>query len=123
MGVFVVSYHFWELHQLGITAITKEHLKPFQTNFCTTDITITEVFIMLNIRFPELKLIQSTPHSLVYKKGISLKSWGEKVSVILTNKNGENGYEISSKPTLLQLADHGSGLSNVLRINQLIKNM
>ncbi len=123
MGLFITNYHFWALHQLGIQVVTKTHLKPFQTYFCTSNLAISEVISKLNMLFPELKLIKSTPQSVAYHKGISLKSWGEKVSIIFTNNNGKNGYIITSKPTLFQLSDNGSGLSNVLIINQLIKKM
>lgn len=123
MGLFITNYHFGVLLQLGIIVVTMKHLKPFQTNFRTSDLAISEVVSKLNMLFPELKLIKSVPQSIAYHKGISLKNWREKVSKIFINNNGENGYIITSKPSLFQLSDNGSGLSNVLRINQLIKKM
>lgn len=100
MDLFITNYHFGALHQRGITVVNMKHLKPFQTNFCTSDLAISEVISILNMLFPDLKLIKSAPQSAAYHKGISLKSWGEKGSIIFTNNNGENGYILTSKPTL-----------------------
>lgn len=120
MALFFTSYHFYELKHLGISNITDEDLKPKQSRFVPSELSIDNIKENIKSLAPEFNLIQSNEQSILLKRNISLKSWGENIIIESSSQGNDQGYMISSKPIYFQLVDSGSGLANVLKIQKII---
>lgn len=120
MGLFITLYHFHALKHLGITNITEEDLKPNQYRFIPSNISITEIVERLKAHGKDFIFLNNHENVIHLKKKISLKSWGDNITIRSTTKDSIRGYEISSKPKLFQYLDSGSGVSNILTLQKLI---
>lgn len=120
MAFFIVEHHFSELKRLGLAQITAADLLPSQSKFYPSQLPLNTIKSnILNANIP-FKIVNEDSVSMHLKKGISSKSWGEKLAIETDSQNGQMGYKVSSKPRFFQLSDSGSGLENVLTLGKIM---
>ena len=64
-------------------------------------------------------------NGVLLKTGMTMKSWGEEIKIILkSNKENNFEYQLSSSPKLkTTIVDYGKNLENINKIESVIKNI
>lgn len=122
MGLFFTIYLFYKLEQLGLKEIKEEDLKPFQQRFVFSTLSEDEIAEKLKSKAPEFHIKGKDQNIIILKKDWSLESFGEKITLKPEKRQDQLGYLVTSKPIFYQWMDSGRGLSNVLKLQNLLTN-
>jgi hypothetical protein len=126
MAITLVSFHKNRLIKNGIQELTDKNLGVNQTKSLKSELSKIELIEKLKLDpiIGKMKM-NETENGIVLKTGMSWKSWGEEIKIILKSiKDKEFEYEISSNPRLkTTLVDYGKNLQNVNKIENVIKNI
>jgi hypothetical protein len=114
------------LKKNGIQELSDENLGVTQTKEIQTKIRKTELISKLK-KDPiigKMKMIE-TENGIALKSGVSWKSWGEEIKIVLKSETDPDfEYQISSSPRLkTTIIDFGKNLQNLNRIENVIKNI
>ena len=126
MSLTLVSFHKYRLKKNGIQELSDENLGVTQTKEIQTKIRKTELISKLK-KDPiigKMKMIE-TENGIALKSGVSWKSWGEEIKIVLKSETDPDfEYQISSSPRLkTTIIDFGKNLQNLNRIENVIKNI
>jgi hypothetical protein len=126
MSITLVSFHKNRLKKNGIKELTDKNLGVNQTKSLKSELSKIELIEKLKLDpiIGKMKM-NETEKGIVLKTGVTWKSWGEEIKIILKSiKDKEFEYEISSNPRLkTTLVDYGKNLQNVNKIENVIKNI
>ena len=122
MGLFFTIYLFYKLEQLGLKEIKEEDLKPFQQRFVFSTLSEDEIAEKLKSKAPEFHIKGKDQNGIILKKDWSLESFGEKITLKPEKRQDQLGFLVTSKPIFYQWLDSGRGLSNVLKLQNLLTN-
>ena len=124
--VSLVSFHKHSLKKNGVQEITDKNLGVNQKRYVKSELNKSELIKKLKTDpiIGKMKMME-IENGILLKTGMTWKSWGEKIKIILQTKQGSNfDYQISSSPKLkTTLVDYGKNLENVNRIKNVIKNI
>ncbi|WP_299438310.1 hypothetical protein [uncultured Aquimarina sp.] len=126
MSLILVSFHQYRLKKNGIQEISNDNIRVNQSINLKTGLNKTDLIKKLKtdpiIGKMKMKEIEN---GILLKSGISWKSWGEEIKIMLkSEKESDFEYIISSSPKLkTTLVDYGKNLENVYRIENVIKNV
>lgn len=126
MSLLLVSFHKSRLKKNGIQEMTDQNLGVSQQKIVKSDLNKSELIEKLKTDPIIGKMImKEIENGIVLKTGMTWKSWGEEIRIILQTKVGSDfDYQISSRPKLTTtLIDYGKNLENVNRIENIIKNI
>lgn len=125
MSLILVSFHKYRLKKNGIQEITDENLEVTQTKEIKTKLGKTELINKLKTDpiIGKMKMTE-TENGIALKTGMTWKSWGEEISIVLKSETDSDfEYQISSSPKLkTTIVDYGKNLQNLNRIENVIKN-
>jgi hypothetical protein len=130
VGLFVslilVSIHWYELKKHGFKNITDDIVGVNQTKTIESELNIDELIkkLKLDTSIEKMKM-KEIENGVLFKTGMTMKSWGEEIKIILkSNKKNNFEYQISSRPKLnTTLIDFGKNLENINKIESLIINI
>jgi hypothetical protein len=122
--LFVTLYKT-ELKRIGIQDITDDVIRVHQSRNLITDLNRIDLIARLKAdpAFGKMKM-KEIENGILLKTGVTSKSWGEEINIILKSENS-NGFEylVSSRPLFkLTVLDMGRNIEHINRIEQLIKN-
>jgi hypothetical protein len=121
-----VSLQIYILKKKGIKEITEENLGVTQTKTVTCALNKTELIEKLKNDpiFGKMKMAENE-NGIVLKTGMTWKSWGEEIKILLKQDNkADFEYQISSSPKLkTTLVDYEKNLENLNQIENMIKNI
>ena len=125
MSLTLVSIHRYKLRQTGIENFTDDNLGVYQTRMIETELTKNELLEKLKSDsvFGKLKW-KEMDNGVSATTGFSFFSWGEEIRILIKSiKEASYDYQVSSKPKLqTTIVDFGKNLSNVNKIERIIKN-
>jgi len=126
MSLILVSFHRYRLKKNGVQELTNQNLGVSQMKNLKSELNTSELIEKLKTDpiIGKMKM-QEIENGIVLKTGMTWKSWGEEIRIILQTK-GESDfdYQISSSPKLkTTIVDYGKNLENVTRIENVIKNI
>nr|MBP6539379.1 hypothetical protein [Saprospiraceae bacterium] len=81
-----------------------------------------EIAEKLKSKAPEFHIKGKDQNGIILKKDWSLESFGEKITLKPEKRQDQLGYLVTSKPIFYQWMDSGRGLSNVLKLQNLLTN-
>ena len=126
MSLVLVSFHLYKLKKDGVENITDENIGVNQTITLETKLNKNELIQKLKLD-PEIGKMKMSEmeNGVLLKTGITLKSWGEEIKIIIkSNKENNFEYQVSSSPKLkTTIIDYGKNLENVNKIESVIKNI
>lgn len=126
MSLTLVSIHWYKLKQAGVENLTDENVGVNQTRMIETELNVNELVekLKLDSVFGKLKWKESD-NGVSATTGFSIYSWGEVISINFKSKNEAHfEYQVSSRSKLLTtIVDFGKNLSNVNKIERIIKNI
>lgn len=126
MSIGMVTFHRYRLKKNGIRELTDENLKVSQTKDFKSKLNRQELIEKLKSD-PIIGKMEMTEveNGILINSGMSWKSWGEEIKIILnSNRDEEFVYRVSSKPKLkMTLVDFGKSHSNINRIEKVIANI
>lgn len=126
MSLILVSFHRYRLKKNGIQEITEENLGVSQTKNLQSKLNKKELIEKLKTD-PIIGKMKMTEieNGILIKSGMTWKSWGEVIKIILSFNRGDDfEYQVSSRPKLkTTLFDYGKNLENVNRIENVLKNI
>lgn len=126
MSLILVSFHRYRLKKNGIQEITDENVGINQSKSLKTELNKTDLINKLKTDpiIGKMKMVE-IENGVLLKSGMTWKSWGEEVKIILkTDNKTVFEYQISSSPKLkTTLVDYGKNLENINRIENVIKNI
>lgn len=126
LSLIFVSFHRYSLKKYGIQEITNDNLGVNQSGRLNTELNLTELIRTLKTDpvFGKMKMTE-IENGVLLKSGVSWKSWGEEIKILLkTDQENNFEYHISSIPILkLTILDYGKNLGNIKRMENLIKNI
>jgi hypothetical protein len=126
MSLILVSFHRYRLKKNGIQEITNDIVGVNQSRILKTCLNKTDLInklkndpIIGKMKMTEIK------NGILLKSGVTWKSWGEEIKIILkTDNETEFEYQISSNPKLkTTIVDFGKNLENINRIENVIKTI
>lgn len=127
MGFFIAYYQIKvfknSLKKNGITNFTDDVFVVKKSKYFEHHITFPELIDKLkNDNYYGKYTMTYSDNSVIIKTGMSWKSWGEIIQIIINARaNGLNSIQISSKPKLsTTIFDNGKNLENILKIQRLI---
>ncbi|MCP4441384.1 MAG: hypothetical protein GY810_20960 [Aureispira sp.] len=111
------------LKKMGETDLTEDMLSVVQKKLIRTPQTLDDLITKLENteKFNRINII--TPNKKIgVKGGLSWASWGEKVEITLTGKEGElNVFELMSRPSVkTTMADYGKNRKNVQELERIL---
>tara|TARA_R110002074_G_scaffold166808_1_gene327665 strand:- start:90 stop:473 length:384 start_codon:yes stop_codon:yes gene_type:complete len=126
MSLILVSFHRYRLKKNGIQEITNDNVGVNQSRNLKTGLNKTDLINKLKTD-PIIGKMKMTEieNGILLKSGMTWKSWGEEIKIILKSENiTDFEYQISSNPKLkTTLVDYGKNLENINRIESAIKNI
>ncbi len=126
MSLILVFFHKYRLKKNEIQELTDENLGVSQTKEIKTNLGRTELINKLKTDpiIGKMKMTE-TENEITLKTGITWKSWGEEIKIILKSKTDSDfDYQISSSPKLrTTIVDYGKNLQNLKRLENVIKNI
>ena len=126
MSLTFVSFYRYRLKKNGIQEITNENVGVNQSKSLKTELNKTDLKGKLKTDpiIGKMKMVE-IENGVLLKSGMSWKSWGEEIKIILKTDNVTDfEYQISSSPKLkTTLIDYGKNLENINRIENIIKNI
>jgi len=126
MSLILVSFHRYRLKKNGIQEITNDNVGVNQSRNLKTGLNKTDLINKLKTD-PIIGKMKMTKieNGILLKSGMTWKSWGEEIKIILKSENETDfEYQISSSPKLkTTLVDYGKNLENINRIESAIKNI
>lgn len=126
MSLILVSFHKYRLKKNGIQEFTNENLGVTQTKEIKTKLGRAELIKKLKTDpiIGKMKM-KETENGIALKTGITWKSWGEEIKIVLKSESDSDfEYQISSSPKLkTTIVDYGKNLQNLKRIESVIKNI
>ncbi len=124
MSLILVSYHKNRLKKNGIQEINVDNIGVNQSRFFETRFNKVELIQKLKADpiIGKMK-IKEIENGIFLTTGITWKSWGEEIKIILKSEKDNNfQYLISSNPKLkITLIDYGKNLENINLIENVIK--
>jgi hypothetical protein len=126
MSLILVSFHKYRLKKNGVQEITNDNVGVNQTRNLKSKLNKIDIIeklktdpIMGKMKMTEIE------NGISLKTGMTMKSWGEEIKIILKSKTeNEFEYMVSSSPKLkTTLVDYGKNLENINRIENVIKNI
>lgn len=124
MSVILVSLHNYRLKKNGVKEITNETVGVNQTRILKTELNTSKLIEKLREDpiIGKMKMIE-IDHGILLQTGMTWKSWGEEIKIMLKSKEGSDfEYTISSSPKLkTTVVDYGKNLENVNRIEMVLK--
>jgi len=126
MSLILVSFHKYRLKKNGVQEITNDNIGVNQARNLKSNLNKKNLIKKLKTDpiIGKMKMTE-TENGIILKTGMTLKSWGEEIKIILKS-NQENNYEylVSSRPKLkTTLVDYGKNLENINRIENALKNI
>lgn len=125
MSLILVSFHWYKLKKDGVENITDDNVGVNQTRIIETKLNKNELIHKLKSD-PIIGKIKMTEieNGVLFKTGMTMKSWGEEIKIILISNNESNfEYQITSNPKLkTTIVDYGKNLENINKIESIIKN-
>ena len=125
MSLILVSFHIYRLKKNGIQRINNENVGVNQSRSLITELNTTDIIDKLKIN-PIIRKMKMTEikNGVLLKSGMTWKSWGEEIKIILKSENETDfEYQISSRPKLkTTLVDYGKNLENLILIENSIKD-
>ncbi len=120
-----VSLYKTELNRIGIQDITDDVIKVHQSRNIKTEFNRTDLMERLKAdpAIGKMKM-KEIENGIQLKTGVTSKSWGEDINIILKSENS-NGFEylVSSRPSFkLTVLDMGRNIEHINRIENLIRN-
>jgi hypothetical protein len=120
----LVSSYKTELKRIGIQEITDDVIKVHQSRNIRTELNRAALIERLKAdpAFGKMKMTVME-HGIQIKSGVSSKSWGEEINIILQSESS-NGFEylVSSRPSSkITLLDMGRNIEHINRIENLMK--
>lgn len=126
MSLILVFFHKYRLKKNGIQEITDQNLGVSQKRNLKSELNKSELIEKLKTD-PIIGKMKMTEieNGILLKTGMTWKSWGEEIKIILQGREESNfDYQISSSPKLkTTIVDYGKNLENVTRIENVIKNI
>jgi hypothetical protein len=126
MSLILVSFHKYRLIKNGIQELIDENLGVTKTKEIKTKLKKTELINKLKTDpiIGKMKM-NETETGIALKTGITWKSWGEEIKIILKSETDSDfEYQISSSPKLkTTIVDYGKNLQNLNRIENAIKDI
>jgi len=123
MSMILVSFHWYNLKKEGVK-ITDDNVGVNQTRTIETKLDKNELIHKLKLDPTTGKMkMAEIENGVLLKTGISIKSWGEEIKIILTsNKESIFKYQVSSRPRLkTTIVDYGKSIENINKIESVIK--
>jgi len=126
MSLSLVSFHWYNLKKDGVENITDENIGVKQTKKIETKLNKKELIQKLKLD-PTIGKMKMTEieNGILIKTGMTMKSWGEEIKIILKSSKENNfEYQLSSIPKLkTTIVDYGKNLENINKIESIIKNI
>ncbi len=126
MSLTLVSFHKYRLKKYGVQELSDENLGVTQTKEIKTKLGKIELVNKLKSDpiISKMEMID-TENGINLKTGMTWKSWGEEIKIILKSENNSDfEYQISSSPKLkMIIVDYGKNLQNLTRIENVINNI
>ncbi|WP_396171690.1 hypothetical protein [Flavobacterium sp.] len=126
MSLILVSFHWYKLKKDGVKNITDENIGVNQTKKIETKLNKEQLIQKLKLD-PTIRKMKMTEieNGVLLKTGMTMKSWGEEIKIILkSNKENNFEYQLSSSPKLkTTIVDYGKNLENINKIESVIKNI
>jgi hypothetical protein len=126
MSLTLVSFHKHRLKKYGIQELSDENLGVTQKKEIKTKLGKIELINKLKSDpiIGKMKMIE-TENGITLNTGMTWKSWGEEIKIILKSENNSDfEYQISSSPKLkTTIIDYGKNLQNLIRIENVINNI
>lgn len=123
MSIILVSFHWYNLKK-DLVKITDDNVGVNQTRTIETKLDKNELIDKLKLDPTTGKMkMTDIENGVLLKTGMSTKSWGEEIKIILTsNKNSIFKYQVSSSPKLITtIVDYGKSIENINKIESVIK--
>ncbi len=125
MSLVLVSLHKYKLRKLGVREIDDDNIGVRQSRKLSSRLSLSELTDKLKANSATRKMrVKEIENGILLKTGISWKSWGEIIKIVLKNRS-ETGfeYQITSYPKLkTSLVDYGKSIENINRIEELLKD-
>jgi hypothetical protein len=126
MSLILVSFHWYKLKKDGIENFTDDNVGVNQTRIIETNLNKKELIhkLKLNPTIGKMKMTEME-NGVVFKTGMTMKSWGEEIKIILiSNKESNFEYQVTSSPKLkITIVDYGKNLENINKIENVIKKI
>lgn len=126
MSFCLVSIHKKRLNKIGVKEYTDENLSVIQNRFFRSSLSKDDLIeqVKNDPKFGKMKMIE-TENGFILKTGVSLKSWGEEIIIVLKSQtNSIFEYQVLSRPKLrTTLIDCGKNLDNVNQFEILMNNI
>lgn len=126
MSLMLVFLHRYGISKNGTQGSKDQNLGVNQKKNVQSELNISEIVEKLKANPITQKMrMKKIESGILLETGMSWKSWGEKIKIILQTKAGSKfEYQISSHPKLkTTLVDYGKSLENVNQIENVIKDM
>jgi hypothetical protein len=126
MSLILVSFHRYRLKKNGVQELTNQNLGVSQMKNLKSVLNTSELTekLIADPIIGKMKM-QEIENGIVLKTGMTWKSWGEEIRIILqTKEESDFDYQILSSPKLkTTIVDYGKNLENVNHIENVIKNI
>ncbi|MDH7448192.1 hypothetical protein [Aquimarina sp. 2201CG14-23] len=126
MSLILVSFHRHRLKKNGIQEISNDTIGVNQSINLKSGLNKTDLIKKLKNDpiIGKMKMTE-TENGILLKSGVTWKSWGEEIKIMLkSEKESDFEYIVSSSPKLkTMLIDYGKNLENINRIENVIKNI
>jgi hypothetical protein len=126
MSIILGSFHWYSLKKDGVKEITEDHIGVNQTKLLETNLNLNDLIQKLKLH-PTIATMKMTKmeNGVLLKTGMSMKSWGEEIHIILkSNKENHFEYQLSSIPkSKTTVVDYGKNVCNIHKIESIIKNL
>lgn len=124
MSLILVSFHWYNIKKIGVENSNDDNFGVNQTRTIETKLDKNELIDKLKLDPTTGKMkMTDIENGVLLKTGMSTKSWGEEIKIILTsNKESIFKYQVSSRPKLkTTIVDYGKSLENINKIESVIK--
>ena len=125
MALVLGTIHIISLRMSGKSRLGDQDLSVKQNKSIATFLTKEQIKDLLtHDRYFSKSEIQETDEGLLVRTGVSWKSWGETIQIVIVSSGEhQNIIEIKSKPALgTTLVDYGKNAKNISKIIELIES-
>ena len=126
MSIILVSSQWNKLKKAGVKNITDNNIGVNQIRTIESKLNKNELIHKLKLDPTIGKMnIMEIENGFLFKTGMSMKSYGEEIKIILiSNKDSNFEYQVSSSPKLkTTIIDYGKNLENINKIQSVIKRI
>jgi len=122
MSLGLVTYQRYRLKKDGIEDISEDNLKVTQSRAIESKLSIDDIVSRLqnDVMTSNMNIIK-TDFGLKLKTGMTMRSWGEVITISTNSEDGRNGYIIKSASKMKStMIDYGKNLKNVKDIIRIL---